>query len=109
GFTMTMQELETAVRNNINIISIVINNNMYGTIRAHQESHFPDRVIATSLTNPSFSDIAKLYGCGGAKITKNEDFLPAFREALKSDKPFVLEICTSPEILSVAQVARVID
>src|SRR5699024_11411996 len=63
GFMMTMQELETAVRNNIKVIAIVINNNMYSTIRAHQEKHFPDRVIATSLTNPSFVDVAKLYGC----------------------------------------------
>src|SRR5699024_5887941 len=39
GFMMTIQELETAVRENINVIAIVVNNNMFGTIRAHQEKH----------------------------------------------------------------------
>ncbi|MGM8364520.1 thiamine pyrophosphate-dependent enzyme [Virgibacillus sp. W0181] len=104
GFMMTMQELETAVRERIHVISIVINNNMYGTIRAHQENHFPGRVLATPLTNPSFSEVAKLYGCNGATVSKNEDFLPVFYEALRSDKPYVIELETDPGILSVNQV-----
>lgn len=40
GYMMTMQEFETAVRNNVKIIAIVINNNIYGTIRNHQERNF---------------------------------------------------------------------
>src|SRR5699024_8080466 len=88
GFMMTMQELETAVRNQTNIIAIVVNNNMYGTIRAHQEKHFPGRVVGISLTNPSFVDVARLYGCDGVKVERNDAFLPAFYEALNSDKPF---------------------
>src|SRR5699024_119618 len=55
GFMMTVQEFETAVRYNIPIISLVINNNKYGTIRAHQENKFPERVIGTNLTNPNFA------------------------------------------------------
>src|SRR5699024_10470517 len=58
GFMMTMQEFETAVRYNEPIISLVINNNKYGTIRAHQENKFPDRVIGTNLTNPDFASLA---------------------------------------------------
>lgn len=105
GFMMTIQELETAVRENLNVISIVVNNNMYGTIRAHQENHFPGRVIATPLTNPRFSEVAKLYGCNGATVYKNEDFLPVFYEALHSKKPYVIEILTDPNILSANQAA----
>lgn len=105
GFMMTMQELETAVREGINVISIVANNNMYGTIRAHQEKQFPGRVKATPLTNPSFAEVAKLYGCKGATVTKNEEFLPVFHEALHSDKPYVIEVQTDPNILTVGQVA----
>ena len=105
GFMMTIQELETAVREGINVISIVVNNNMFGTIRAHQENHFPGRVVATPLTNPRFSEVAKLYGCNGATVTNNEDFLPVFHEALHSDKPYVIEIVTDPNILSAGQVA----
>src|SRR5699024_1834884 len=83
GFMMTVQELETAVRENIKIIALVINNQMYGTIRAHQEKQFPNRVIATSLSNPSFSELAKLYGCKADVVKENKEFLPAFEAALK--------------------------
>lgn len=105
GFMMTIQELETAFREGIKVIAIVVNNNMYGTIRAHQENRFPGRVEATPLTNPSFSEVAKLYGCNGATVSKNEDFLPVFHEALHSDKTFVIEVLTDPDILSAGQVA----
>src|SRR5690625_7689841 len=83
---MKIQQPQTAVRAEINIIDIVVNNNMYGTIRAHQENHYPGRVMGTPLTNPSFSELAMLYGCNGATVSKNEDFLPVFHEALHCDK-----------------------
>lgn len=105
GFMMTVQELETAVRANLPVIAIVVNNNMFGTIRAHQEKQFPGRVMATPLTNPSFANIAKEFGCAGATVQSNEQFLPAFKEALESDKPYVIEILTDPNILSAGQVA----
>lgn len=103
GFMMTMQELETAVRANLPVIAIVANNNMYGTIRAHQEKQFPNRIMGTPLTNPNLAGMAKLFGCFGVQVTKNEQFLPAFQRALRSDKPFVIELLTDPELLSVAQ------
>ncbi|WP_100403751.1 thiamine pyrophosphate-dependent enzyme [Bacillus sp. FJAT-42315] len=103
GFMMTMQELETAVRYNIAIIAIIVNNNMYGTIRMHQEKHFPDRVIATELSNANFAEMAKLFGCYGEQVAKNEDFLPALDRAMASGRPAVIEVLTNPEILSVNQ------
>lgn len=106
GFTMTMTELETAMRENIRVIAIVVNNNMYGTIRAHQERHFPARKIGTQLTNPSFSEIAKQYGCKGATVTRNEDFSSVFHEAIHSDTTYVIEIQTDPNVLSVIQAAE---
>jgi len=106
GFMMTMQELETAVRKNVKVIAIVVNNNMYGTIRAHQENHFPNRVIGTPLTNPNFAEIAKQFGCEGEVVTSNEGFLPVFNRALQSDKPFVIEIQTDPSVLSAQQAAQ---
>lgn len=106
GFMMTMVELETAVRANLPVIAIVINNNMYGTIRAHQEKHFPNRIMATPLTNPNFAAVAKQFGCEGETVRKNEEFLPVFKRALQCDKPFVIEIQTDPNILSAAQAAK---
>lgn len=106
GFMMTMQELETAARMNLPIVVIVVNNNMYGTIRAHQEQQFPHRVIATTLTNPNFAEMAKLFGCEGEQVRRNDEFLPAFKRALVSDQPFVIELLTDPDVLSASQVAK---
>ncbi|MEZ7842304.1 MAG: thiamine pyrophosphate-binding protein, partial [Pseudomonadales bacterium] len=61
-FQMTMQEFGTAVQENAAIVLLVIDNGMYGTIRMHQELHFPDRISVTNLVNPDFCALAKAYG-----------------------------------------------
>lgn len=104
GFMMTIQELETAIREKIQLIAIVVNNNMYGTIRAHQEKQFPNRVQGTSLTNPNFVEVAKLFGCDGQVVKSNKDFRKAFEAALQSDLLYVIEVQPDPELLSVADV-----
>jgi acetolactate synthase-1/2/3 large subunit len=103
GFMMTLQEIETAVRYKVPIISIVVNNNMYGTIRTHQEIHFPKRTIGTDLSNPNFAELARLFGAHGEKVEKNTDFIPALQRAMASGLPAVIEVVTNPEILSVSQ------
>lgn len=106
GFMMTMQELETATRYNIPIIAIVVNNNMYGTIRAHQEKHFPQRVVATDLSNPDFAQLARLFGCHGETVHNNEEFVPALQRAIASNKTAVIEIRTNRDILSISQAKK---
>jgi len=100
GFMMTPQEFETAVRYNIPIISIVVNNNMYGTIHAHQEAKFPDRVVGTKLTNPNFAEYAQNFGGYGVRVEKNEEIAAAFEGAIASGKPALIEVMTDPTILS---------
>src|SRR5699024_2027611 len=100
GFMMTVQEFETAVRYNIPIISLVMNNNKYGTIRAHQENKFPERVIGTNLTNPNFAELARNFVGYGIKVDNNEQFLYALSEAMNNDKTTLIEIAINPEILS---------
>lgn len=103
GAMMTIQELETAVRNKIPIIFLVINNNMYGTIRMHQEKNFPERVIATDLTNPNFAELMELFGGEGILVQNNEEFLPAIRRALTLEAPCLIELRTDPEQISVTR------
>ncbi|MGW8120939.1 acetolactate synthase [Staphylococcus xylosus] len=100
GFMMTPQEFETAVRYEIPIISIVINNNMYGTIHAHQEAKFPNRVIGTTLTNMNFSEYAKNLGGHGERVEKNEEIPKAFERVIESGLPAIIEVMTDPTILS---------
>ena len=100
GFMMTPQEFETAVRYDIPIIAIVVNNNMFGTIHAHQEAKFPDRVVGTKLTNPNFAEFANNFGGHGERIEKNEDITGAFERAIASGLPALIEVMTDPKILS---------
>ena len=58
-FLMTGQELATAVQYDAPIVVLVVNNGMYGTIRMHQERHYPGRVSGTDLVNPDFAALAQ--------------------------------------------------
>lgn len=100
GFMMTPQEFETAVRYDIPIIAIVVNNNMFGTIHAHQEAKFPDRVVGTKLTNPNFAEYARNFGGHGERVEKNDDIAKAFERAIASGLPALIEVMTDPTVLS---------
>ena len=96
-FTMNGQELATAVQYDLQVLFIVINNGMYGTIRMHQEREYPAHVYATALRNPDFAALAQAYGLHGEIVNKTEEFEPAFERALASSKPALLELRIDPE------------
>ena len=97
---MHIQEFATAVQHCANIIVIVSNNSMYGTIRMHQEKHYPGRVSGTDLVNPDFADLARAYGGYGETVTSTEQFADAFSRAEKSGKPSIIELKIDQEALS---------
>ncbi len=102
GFMMTMQEMETALRENIPIIALVFNNAMYGTIRMHQEKHFPERVIGTSLSDVNYTGLAGTIGWQAHKVTSNGAFREALLTALsQSHQPTLIEIMTDPDNISI--------
>jgi acetolactate synthase-1/2/3 large subunit len=97
GFLMSGQEIATAVQHGARPVLIVFNNASYGTIRMHQERHFPGRTIATELVNPDFAALARAYGAHSEVVARTEDFLPAFDRAVASGKPAILDARTDPE------------
>jgi acetolactate synthase-1/2/3 large subunit len=99
-FLMTGQELATAVQYELNVIIIVVNNNMYGTIRMHQEREFPARVYGTSLVNPDFAAFATAFGAHGELVETTEQFGPALERAMKAGKPALIEIRIDPEAIT---------
>jgi acetolactate synthase I/II/III large subunit len=99
-FLMTGQEFATAVQYDLPIIVVVVDNAMYGTIRMHQERHYPGRVIGTGLKNPDFAAYARAFGGYGATVEKTADFLPAFAAAQQSGKPAILHLKVDPEALT---------
>ena len=108
GFMMTGTELATAVQFGVNTITVVYNNNALSTIRMHQETQFPYRPIGTDLVNPDFAAMANTYGALGLKVTSDDEFQPALKEAMKADKPALIEVLTDVEFISpIAQLAEV--
>ena len=99
-FLMTGQELATAVQYQLNVIFIVVNNNMYGTIRMHQEREFPGHVHGTALTNPDFAAYARSFGASGEVVETTAAFAPAFERALNAGKPALIEIRIDPDAIS---------
>src|SRR5262249_41043405 len=67
-FLMTGQEFATAVQYDLPVMIVIADNSMYGTIRMHQERHYPGRVIATGLRNPDFAALARAYGGSGTTL-----------------------------------------
>lgn len=93
-FMMNGQELATAAQFGINVIFLVINNACYGTIRMHQQRHYPDRPSATALENPDFVALAKSYGAFAALVTETAQFESTFEQAIAANKPALIEIQT---------------
>jgi acetolactate synthase I/II/III large subunit len=99
-FLMTGQEFATAVQYELPIIVIVVDNGMYGTIRMHQEREYPERVVATALTNPDFAAYARAFGGFGATVRTTAEFAPAFAAARASGKPAILHLAVDPEAIT---------
>jgi acetolactate synthase-1/2/3 large subunit len=99
-FLMNGQELATAAQYGAKVIFIVINNGMYGTIRMHQERHYPGRVSGTSLSNPDFAALARAYGLHGEVVEKTADFEAAFERASNAKTAALLELRIDPDAIS---------
>ena len=97
GFLMTGQELATAFHHGVAPIVLVFNNQMYGTIRMHQERAYPGRVSGTGLTNPDFAKFIEAFGGHGEVVSDTAEFSPAFRRAVDSGRPAVIELRMNPE------------
>ena len=99
-FLMNGQEFATAVQYDLPIVVILVDNGMYGTIRMHQEREYPGRVVATRLRNPDFAAYAQAFGGHGERVTRTEEFAPAFERAIASKKPAILHCLIDPEAIS---------
>ena len=99
-FLMTGQELATAAQYDAKVIFIVVNNGMYGTIRMHQERHYPGRVSGTTLKNPDFAALARAYGLHGEIVEKTADFAAAFERAWSANTAALLELRIDPDAIS---------
>jgi acetolactate synthase-1/2/3 large subunit len=99
-FLMYPQEIATAVQHRANLVIIIVNNGMYGTIRMHQERRYPGRIVATNLVNPDMVALAHSFGAFGERVESTAAFAEAFRRASSADRPAVLDLRVDPAQIS---------
>lgn len=97
GFGQNPALMATAVEENIPVVWVVMNNSSYGTIAGLEKAHF-DTTYGTVFQRegesytPDYAAIARGYGVEGIKIEKAEEFKPALKDALASEKPVVIDV-----------------
>jgi acetolactate synthase I/II/III large subunit len=102
-FMMTGQELATAVQEELAVVLLVVNNGMFGTIRMHQERHYPGRVVGTDLRNPDFVAYARAFGAHGALVERNDEIGVALDEAFACGRPALIELRVDPQAITPRQ------
>lgn len=95
GFLMTGNELATALQYGAAPCIILADNGSYGTIRQHQEKHYPGRVIATGLRNPDFAALGRAFGARSFTIAAEDEVEPVLRRALAQTAATLVHVRTS--------------
>lgn len=101
GFLMNSQELETAMRHNIPVVAIVMNNNCWGSEKAYQKYFYQERYIGSDISNPPLDQYARLFGARGYLVDAPDQLGDMLKDALQSGQPCVIELPIDPEELPV--------
>lgn len=105
GFAMAMADFVTAVRDNLPMVVVILNNHELGMIRVEQmvEHYEP---FATRLHNPDFVQFARSCGGDGKKVTVPADLSRALMWAMQQEKPVIVDIETDPDRFSLPLPSR---
>lgn len=96
-FMMTVQDLETAVREGISVKVVVVNDMSYRVLLLRQIVQKGGRIVGTTLQNPSFESLAKAFNADGITVNSDDEIDYAIGEMLKSDKPYIVDLIISRE------------
>jgi len=91
GFLMSAQEIETAIRNKINLVILIFNDSKYGLIEMKERQKFR-KSFSVDFKNPDFSKLASSFGAEGIRIEKAEQLGDALKEALKMNKLCIIDV-----------------
>ena len=98
GFGQYLADFTTAVKYDMDITHVLLNNSMLGKITKEQRAGMFD-VWQTSLHNPDFSEYARLCGGHGVRVTDRSQLDDALRGALAHRGPAMVEVITDPELV----------
>jgi acetolactate synthase I/II/III large subunit len=92
GFMFNVGELATAVQHNLNVITIVFNDNAFGNVLRTQDEEYGGRRIASQLHNPDFVRLAESFGARGLRAEGPDQLGSCIQAALEEDRPSVIEV-----------------
>ena len=99
GFLFNAQEFATAVRYGLKVVTVILNNECWGSEKAYQRDAFNQRYVGADTNNPRFDKYAEIFGGTGFYVDRAADIGNAFQEALQADGPSIIEIPVDPEEL----------
>lgn len=91
GFMMNSQELETAIRLNLNLVVLILNDSAFGMIKWEQK-RLGFENFGLDFSNPDFVKYAESYGAIGHRISKTEELNPRIEECLNSEGVHIIDI-----------------
>jgi acetolactate synthase-1/2/3 large subunit/sulfoacetaldehyde acetyltransferase len=97
GFLMNAQELETAVRHQINAVTLVMNNGCWGSEKAYQKHFYAGRYVGVDIGNPRYDRFAELFGARGYYVEHPDQVGEAVRAALGCGQPAIVEVPVDPD------------
>ena len=97
GFQMNIQELGTIFQTQAAVKIVILNNDFLGMVRQWQQLFFDKRYASTEMVNPDFVKIAEGYFIDAKRVTEREEMTAAVAEMMKSDRPYLLEVCVEKE------------
>jgi thiamine pyrophosphate-dependent acetolactate synthase large subunit-like protein len=97
GYLMNSQEIETAVRHRIGVVTIVMNNNCWGSEKAYQKHFYAGRYIGCDIGNPRYDQFARLFGAAGYYVEHPDQVGDAVKKALAENSPAIIEIPIDPD------------
>ncbi|MGB1252644.1 MAG: thiamine pyrophosphate-dependent enzyme [Candidatus Promineifilaceae bacterium] len=96
GFMYNVQELSTAMRHNINLVTVVFADGAFGNVRRMQKQLYDNRLIASDLHNPNFVKLAKSFGMKAMRAKSPKKLRKALRKAFAANEPVLIEVPTIP-------------
>jgi acetolactate synthase-1/2/3 large subunit/sulfoacetaldehyde acetyltransferase len=94
---MNAQEMETAVRHGINVVTLVMNNNCWGSEKAYQKYFYAERYVGADIGNPRYDQYAELFGAKGYYVEHADQVGDVMLDAFQCGKPAVVEIPIDPD------------
>ncbi len=92
SFWMVAQDVETAVREGIAVVIVVMNNFAFGNTRDRQRFAFGERYNGVFYKNPDFAEFARMLGAHGERVDSDEQFAPALRRSIAAGRPAIIDV-----------------